>query len=58
MVYHSHDSYLIIGEVREAFGTPITGFDGVESYDFSLSRHARLALVACSATGEEGEEGR
>ena len=35
MVYHSHDSYLIIGEVREAFGTPVMGFYGVESNDFS-----------------------
>ena len=45
MVYHSHDSYLIIGEVREACGTPITGFYGVESNDFSLSRLLLSCLV-------------
>ena len=38
MVYHSHDSYLTIGEVREAFGTPIMGFYWVERNGFSLSR--------------------
>ena len=46
MVYHSHDSYLIIGEAREAFGTPIMGFYGVGSNDFcSLDTTPELSCM-------------
>ena len=33
----SRDSYPTLGEVREAVGTPVTGFYGVENKDLSLS---------------------
>ena len=34
--HHSHNSYLITGEAREAFGTPLMGLYGVEINDVSL----------------------